>query len=234
MRMQVDLPAPLGPRKPTSSPGCDLEADVVHGQDGAVVLGQVLDVDRGRRHVRAARGAWPGNADWTRHDDMTANGADKLVQSGKRRRTEPPHAAARITSTRRCSRAATGSRSMSPGPVPSPTHSTRTCCRRDTSPRSTPTPERGSRSTSPRSPTRTRHATERSRRDPDLCPARAAAAHAPGRVPGRVRGPRLRGRGRGAAGRGGRTGQPGEQGPRRAPAGVRHQVRRATSHRESR
>ena len=29
-----------------------LETDVVHGQDGAVVLGQVLDVDRRRLHVR--------------------------------------------------------------------------------------------------------------------------------------------------------------------------------------
>ena len=45
------LAGPVGAEEADEFAGLDLEGDVVHGQDGAVVLGQVLDVDRGRRHV---------------------------------------------------------------------------------------------------------------------------------------------------------------------------------------
>ena len=43
--MVVVLPAPFGPRKANSSPGRDIEADVVDGRGGRllVALGQVLD-----------------------------------------------------------------------------------------------------------------------------------------------------------------------------------------------
>ena len=55
MRMVVVLPAPLGPRNPTSSPGRDLEVDVIDGQDRAVLLDEVVDPDRGIAHG-ASRG----------------------------------------------------------------------------------------------------------------------------------------------------------------------------------
>ncbi len=45
------LPGPVRAEEPDEFAGLHLEGDVVHGQDGAVVLGQVLDLDRGRRHV---------------------------------------------------------------------------------------------------------------------------------------------------------------------------------------
>src|ERR1035437_6278573 len=39
-RMVVDLPAPLGPRKPKISPGGDLEVEVVQGDHAPEVLGE--------------------------------------------------------------------------------------------------------------------------------------------------------------------------------------------------
>ena len=43
----VDLPAPLGPSSPNTSPGGDVEVDALHGLDAAGVgLGQMLDLDR--------------------------------------------------------------------------------------------------------------------------------------------------------------------------------------------
>jgi hypothetical protein len=40
IRMVVDLPAPLGPTKPVTRPGGDLEGHVVDGDPIAVVLGE--------------------------------------------------------------------------------------------------------------------------------------------------------------------------------------------------
>ena len=42
MRMVVVLPAPLGPRKPSTSPGLHLEAHIVDGGERLVALGEVL------------------------------------------------------------------------------------------------------------------------------------------------------------------------------------------------
>ena len=47
MRIVVDLPAPLGPRKPRTSPGSTREGEVVDGEQAVVVLGQVLRLDHG-------------------------------------------------------------------------------------------------------------------------------------------------------------------------------------------
>jgi hypothetical protein len=55
MRMVVDLPAPLGPRKPTTSPRAYLEADDVHGREAAEALGQALALDQ-CRHMQAPPG----------------------------------------------------------------------------------------------------------------------------------------------------------------------------------
>ena len=43
--MVVDLPAPLGPRKPTTCPLRHVEGHVADGGVIAVILGQVADVD---------------------------------------------------------------------------------------------------------------------------------------------------------------------------------------------
>ena len=40
MRMVVDLPAPLGPRKPVTRPGRAVKRDVVDGREAAVRLGE--------------------------------------------------------------------------------------------------------------------------------------------------------------------------------------------------
>ena len=45
MRMVVVLPAPFGPRKPSTSPGLTVEADVVHGGERVVAFGQVFGLD---------------------------------------------------------------------------------------------------------------------------------------------------------------------------------------------
>ncbi len=49
IEMVVVLPAPFGPRKANSSPGVDVEADVVDGRDGRllVALDEVIDADHG-------------------------------------------------------------------------------------------------------------------------------------------------------------------------------------------
>ena len=39
IRIVVDLPAPLAPRNPSTSPGVHRERYVVHGQDLAIALG---------------------------------------------------------------------------------------------------------------------------------------------------------------------------------------------------
>ena len=57
--MVVDLPAPLGPRKPTT-PGGHLEVDAADGLDLAVVLGQAGDCDRHRRALPVAGGPRTG------------------------------------------------------------------------------------------------------------------------------------------------------------------------------
>ena len=46
-RMVVDLPAPLGPRKPVTRPGLGGEGDVVDGGEAAVPLGEGIDGDHG-------------------------------------------------------------------------------------------------------------------------------------------------------------------------------------------
>ena len=43
IRMVVDLPAPLGPRKPKTSPVVDLQVDAAHGFDRAASACVVLD-----------------------------------------------------------------------------------------------------------------------------------------------------------------------------------------------
>ena len=48
MRMVVVLPAPLGPRKPTTSPRCDREAQLVYGGHMAVAFADTFD----RYHLR--------------------------------------------------------------------------------------------------------------------------------------------------------------------------------------
>ena len=45
--MVVDLPAPLGPRKPKISPGADVERDAVDGGELAVALDEPADLHRG-------------------------------------------------------------------------------------------------------------------------------------------------------------------------------------------
>ena len=45
MRMVEVLPAPLGPRKPKASPGCDVEVDAVDGGEVAEALGQPAGMD---------------------------------------------------------------------------------------------------------------------------------------------------------------------------------------------
>ena len=49
MRMVVDLPAPLGPRKPKTSPLLTARAEVVDGDEIAEALDEVLDHDGVRR-----------------------------------------------------------------------------------------------------------------------------------------------------------------------------------------
>ena len=53
MRMVVDLPAPLLPRKPKISPRRDVEGHVVDGDELAEAAGQVADDDRRRYRPRA-------------------------------------------------------------------------------------------------------------------------------------------------------------------------------------
>ena len=50
-RIVVVLPAPFGPRKPTSRPGRAVKLRAVEGDDVAVALGEVLDLEHGRRAV---------------------------------------------------------------------------------------------------------------------------------------------------------------------------------------
>ena len=49
----VVLPAPLGPRMPMISPGCEREADVLHGVQAAEVLGDVDDLEHGAHRKRS-------------------------------------------------------------------------------------------------------------------------------------------------------------------------------------
>ena len=55
MRMVVDLPAPLGPRKPKISPLATLERDMVDRGERPERLGQVLDVDARLAHPATLR-----------------------------------------------------------------------------------------------------------------------------------------------------------------------------------
>ena len=59
MRMVVDLPAPLGPRKPSTSPGPHVEADVLDGGDAAVALGETVGLDHVGRIEGDGRGKFP-------------------------------------------------------------------------------------------------------------------------------------------------------------------------------
>ena len=45
MRMVVDLPAPFGPRKPSTSPRAHREADLLHGVHGPEPFGQAVEPD---------------------------------------------------------------------------------------------------------------------------------------------------------------------------------------------
>ncbi len=46
------LPGTVGPEESDQLTGLHLEGDVIDGQHLAVVFGEVLNVNRGRRHVR--------------------------------------------------------------------------------------------------------------------------------------------------------------------------------------
>ena len=48
MRMVVDLPAPLAPRKPSTSPGATEKRQVIDGQFVAVAFGEIFRRDHGR------------------------------------------------------------------------------------------------------------------------------------------------------------------------------------------
>ena len=48
--MSVDLPAPLSPTRPTTSPAADLEIDAVQHVDGAEALADLLEDQQG--HTR--------------------------------------------------------------------------------------------------------------------------------------------------------------------------------------
>ena len=52
MRMVVDLPAPFGPRKPNTVPGCDAQVDVVDGDEIPEDPRQPVDLDRGGEGAR--------------------------------------------------------------------------------------------------------------------------------------------------------------------------------------
>ena len=45
IRIVVDLPAPLGPRKPVTRPGCDDEGDLVDRNRLSVTLRELLHLD---------------------------------------------------------------------------------------------------------------------------------------------------------------------------------------------
>ena len=55
MRMVVDLPAPLAPRKPKISPCLDVERQVVDRRERAEAPGQIVDVDGGHDVISPAR-----------------------------------------------------------------------------------------------------------------------------------------------------------------------------------
>ena len=67
----VDLPAPLGPSRPTTSPGVDVEGDAVHHPAAAVALHQPLGAELARHWPPAAgfAGGRPGRADGGRGGD---------------------------------------------------------------------------------------------------------------------------------------------------------------------
>ena len=48
MRMVVDLPAPFGPRKPSTSPLANSERNRVHRGEAAKSLAQAIDLDQCR------------------------------------------------------------------------------------------------------------------------------------------------------------------------------------------
>ena len=52
----VDLPAPLGPRKPNTSPACDPQVDAAHGLDHAGLVRVVLDEALGFNSGHGSRG----------------------------------------------------------------------------------------------------------------------------------------------------------------------------------
>ena len=86
MRMVVDLPAPLLPRKPKISPRATVERQVVDGDERAEPPGQVPDLDGVRRRRQARRPA----ASWL---------------SGRRRAVQPRLGQPRARRARACDRA---------------------------------------------------------------------------------------------------------------------------------
>ena len=74
IRSVVVLPAPLGPRNPVTLPGCDVEAEVVDGDDVAEAFGQAVYLDGS--HVRTVRPVAPPRASPARQVRVSAETAD--------------------------------------------------------------------------------------------------------------------------------------------------------------
>ena len=87
--MVVDFPAPLGPRKPNTSPLAHLEADAVHGDEVAEAPRQVPDADgRSRRSAITPRLPRPGRGPRRRRPPATAESGARN-RRGRRRRRAP-------------------------------------------------------------------------------------------------------------------------------------------------
>ena len=86
MRMVVDLPAPLGPRKPKISPARDLEADAVHGHERAEALLRSSDDDRvaipARRRCGPASAQSPASAGRCLRDLLGQHRNEHVFQRG--------------------------------------------------------------------------------------------------------------------------------------------------------
>ena len=88
----VDLPAPLGPRKPSTWPGLHLEGNVVHGGQVAVTFGQVAGfqswsnhqfewIELTKNHAAASCAIEPGIAQCTK-------ASCEIAKSGRTRETQ--------------------------------------------------------------------------------------------------------------------------------------------------
>ena len=218
MRSVVVLPAPFGPRKPVTRPGCDRERQVVHGPDLLVLLGQAGDDDLsvvwaslpvGHRSPPVCRRRGPP---W---HSVTARG-NKVIRHG--RYVVPPSRGGGDRPLRTTARVSGRSRWPGPRPSSDPSGPYRVVCtsalrpRRASAPRSTTHSSPGSGSASTATAIRPstygrprrehRPAARAVQRRPDR--RRADLARAPGTA---------RRSGRPAAGRGRSAARPARSGP---------------------